>query len=74
MFDLIKVFVTDSVTEAYIVRDLLKANGIEAIVKDDKFMNSIIPVYSQSKGGIKIMVSQNDEEKAKEIISSCDKK
>ena len=65
----IQIFTTNNITEAYMVRDILEGNGIKTFIKDEKLIGAVIPAYSIAKGGIKIMISKDNEEKAKEVIT-----
>mgnify|MGYP002622807959 FL=1 len=46
----------------------LSDEGIEAVIKDDNIV-SINPVFAQAVGGIKILVDEEDYERATEILS-----
>jgi len=49
----------------------LSDEGIEAIIRDDNIV-SINPIIAQAVGGIKILVQDNDYDKALEILNTND--
>ena len=51
-----------------IIRGRLEAEGIETFVQDELTIQ-IDPLYSNALGGIKLMVQQQDAERANEILA-----
>jgi len=58
--------------EAHIVKAMLEDNGIYCFVKDE-YMVNMNWLYSNAVGGVKVMVGDDDYEKAMELISDNDK-
>lgn len=54
---------------AEIIKGKLEANGIPCFIADES-MGTMIPIYNQAIGGIKIKVFERDMEKAREIIDT----
>ncbi len=58
--------------EAHIVKAMLEDNGIHCFVKDE-YMVNMNWLYSNAVGGVKVMVGDDDYEKALELIAANDK-
>ncbi len=58
----------DSVFEANVVKELLAANGIPSMVKDEQ-VTVLLPMFG-SMTGVKLMVLEKDLDKATEIVDS----
>lgn len=55
--------------EAEMVKNLLENEGIEAFIKDD-IIGTIAPFYTTpGLGSVKLVVSSDDYEKAREIVA-----
>lgn len=61
-----------SVMDAHIVRVLLENNDIPCEVFDENVATAN-PLYIQAIGGVRLMVKEQDEEKALEILEQFDK-
>lgn len=57
----------DNPVEANIVRGLLLDHDIECFLKDENIVG-LNPLYSNATGGIKLMLKEEDLEKASQII------
>lgn len=68
MSELISVRVFDQRYEAEIAQGLLLEAGIESIIKADDCGGMLMGVSLIRKGGIKLMVSGEDLEKAEETL------
>ena len=53
--------------KAHIVKSLLKSNGIDCAISEDNFA-SVLPVHDSFSMGVKIMVREDDFEKAMAIL------
>ena len=56
---------------AEIIKGKLEANGISCYLGDE-YINSIMPIYNQLTGGVKLRVFARDLEKAKMVIAEDD--
>ena len=65
--DLFQVFASSNIYEANLVKTLLEGSEIKCIMLDENTIR-MNPLYSEALGGIKIMVSREDIERAKEVI------
>ncbi|MGN6637370.1 MAG: putative signal transducing protein [Mucilaginibacter sp.] len=54
---------------AEIIKGKLEANGIPCFIADES-MGTMIPIYNQAIGGVKIKVFEYDLEKARQIIDT----
>ncbi len=54
--------------EAFLVASLLHANGIETEVRDADIINTQW-MYSNAVGGVKVVVSDDDLERAREVLN-----
>lgn len=59
-------------SEALIYKGKLESEGIEVFIRDGNTVDSN-PLYSNAVGGVKLYVKQEDEEKAKTILSEVSK-
>ena len=57
--------------EALFLRSVLDAAGIEALIPDEHTV-SVQPLYAQAIGGIRILVHQEDAERAAELLDSAE--
>jgi hypothetical protein len=69
MTGLICIKVCLNKVEADIIKGLLKANSIDAIISEDT-CGGLRPDLAYHTGGIKILVKENDKEKALEILEN----
>ncbi len=60
-----------TVMDAHIVRVLLENNGIPSEVFDENIA-TVNPLYIQAIGGIRLMVSEQDKEKALLLLEQMD--
>ncbi|MDB5272269.1 MAG: hypothetical protein JWO58_636 [Chitinophagaceae bacterium] len=58
----------NSPIEANIVKGLLEANGIFSFLQDEHSIG-INPLYNIALGGIKLIVTAEDEERARTLLS-----
>lgn len=65
---LIPLHYFDSVTDAAIAKSRLAKHDIEAVIFDEH-ISSIYPMFGQILGGIRLMVHENDFEKAKMVLN-----
>lgn len=72
MSELVTVKVFDSRIEAEIAQGLLSEQGIESIINADDCGGMLMGVSLVRKGGIKLMVSGEDLEKAEEALEVLD--
>lgn len=56
---------------AEIIKGKLEANGISCYLGDE-YINTIMPIYNQLTGGVKLRVFERDLEKAKLVIAEDD--
>ena len=68
MANLIPLHYFDSLTDAAIMKSRLDKHGIEAVVFDEN-INSVYPMFGQAFGGVRLMVKEEDFEKAKLILN-----
>jgi hypothetical protein len=61
----------DSITDAAIYKSVLEEHGIEAIIFDEN-TSTVYPIFGQAFGGIRLMVKEQDFEKAREILEKLD--
>ncbi len=66
---LVKLTSFDLSQEAYLLRSYLESNGIPSYIFDEHTVGMNL-FYAQAIGGIRVMVNQNDLEKAKELLDS----
>ena len=66
--NLIPLHYFDSVTDAAIMKSRLATHNIEAIVFDEN-ISSVYPMFGQTLGGIRLMVREEDFEKAKLVLN-----
>jgi hypothetical protein len=57
-------------TQAEMARELLERNGIDARLRDEGFIG-VHPWLSNAVGGVKLVVSADDAEIAKEILEGA---
>jgi hypothetical protein len=57
-------------TEAEMARELLESNGIDALVRDAGLVG-VHPWLSNAVGGVKLVVSSDDAELAREILEDA---
>ena len=57
-------------TEAEMARELLESNGIDAVVRDAGLVG-VHPWLSNAVGGVKLVVSSDDAELAREILEDA---
>jgi len=57
-------------TEAEMARGLLESNGIDALVRDAGLVG-VHPWLSNAVGGVKLVVSSDDAELAREILEDA---
>jgi hypothetical protein len=55
--------------EANIVKGLLESNGIFCFLQDEHSIG-INPLYNLALGGVKLIVSSEDEERANEVLDN----
>lgn len=65
--ELIKVYCSISLNEVNFVKSLLEASGIEAVIFDEA-IGSIAPHYLFGQGGARVMVREQDQKIAGEIV------
>ena len=58
--------------EAEIVKGMLEANGIPAMLKDESLGGVISPYLSTENRGIKVLVNPEDEAAARQLIQNPD--
>ena len=58
--------------EAEIVKGMLEANGIPAMLKDESLGGVISPYLSTENRGIKVLVNPEDEAAARQLIPNPD--
>lgn len=61
------VFKTLNLIEAKLIKSVLEGSGIDVYVYDEN-ISMMEPFYSRAVGGIKLLVSDEQLEKAKEIL------
>ena len=64
---LIEVFRGD-LWEAELVKGLLRSAGVEAMIKDET-LSAIASPYSNTEGGVLVMVNKEEEVYAKKVVS-----
>jgi hypothetical protein len=57
--------------EAYLFRSVLEADGVEAFIPDE-YMSPLHPAPVLFTGGVRLLVRQEDVERAREILQSAD--
>ena len=62
----IEIFVTYDSVEAEIIKDLLESGGIETVIRSSKV--TPYPVNIGKMGEVKILVKEEDEETAEEML------
>jgi hypothetical protein len=69
-----EVFATMFQDEALVVKSLLESTGIEAMISSEHFID-VYPVFFPQEGGIKIVVSDEDEADALAVVAQfCETK
>lgn len=68
---LVTVYRTFSAADAQLVRSMLEASEIPAIVADEMAALTV-EGYSMTTGGIRVQVGEGDVEDARELITSKD--
>ena len=58
--------------EAEIIKGMLEANGIPAMLKDESLGGVISPYLSTENRGIKVLVNPEDEAVARQLIPNPD--
>ncbi len=58
--------------EAEIIKGMLEANGIPAMLKDESLGGVISPYLSTENRGIKVLVNPEDEAAARQLIPNPD--
>ena len=58
--------------EAEIIKGMLEANGIPAMLKDESIGGIISPYLSAEYRGIKVLVNPEDEAAARQLIQNPD--
>lgn len=66
--ELVTVATFSSAFNAHVYEGRLRAEGIEAYIKDEHTIQ-VNPFYSQALGGIKLQVKDTDIEEAKRILA-----
>jgi hypothetical protein len=69
MTELLKIYTTHSLSEAYMMKSLLEGNGVQCFMRDENVIR-INPLYSGPLGGIRLEVLSSQAEEAKNIISA----
>jgi hypothetical protein len=68
MAELITIATFQSVLDANVAQRKLEMEGVESYLADEN-MVSTLWIYSQAVGGVRLQVSDEDEQKAKEILN-----
>lgn len=64
---LVEVF-RGSLWEAELVKGLLTSAGVEAMIKDET-LSAIVSPYSNTEGGVLVMVNKEEEVYAKKVVA-----
>jgi hypothetical protein len=63
-----EVFATMFQDEALVVKSLIESTGIEAVISSEHILD-VYPIFFPQEGGIKILVSDEDEEDARAVVA-----
>lgn len=69
--DLIAVATFDTLSEAEMARNLLEAEGIEAVMQD-RPLASLLPPVALANGGIVLLVAEDEADRAREVLATPD--
>ncbi len=70
--ELITIRRFDNAIDAYIVKAHLEEKGITGYIFDEHIV-TLVPLYNVGVGGIKLKISENDREKALEVLAELDR-
>ena len=68
---LITLMTFDNSFEAHLLESKLADHDIESYIQDENFA-TLIPLYNNLLGGIKLMINSADLEKARQVLSEID--
>ena len=63
-----EVFATMFQAEALVVKSLIESTGIKAELSSEHFID-VYPIFFPQEGGIKVMVSDEDAEDARAVVT-----
>ncbi len=69
--DLVAVGTFENLSEAEVALSLLGAEGIAAVIKDQP-LASLLPPVAFANGGLTVLVSEDEVERAREVLSTPD--
>ncbi|HYD39976.1 MAG TPA: DUF2007 domain-containing protein [Anaeromyxobacter sp.] len=69
--DLVAVGTFENLSEAEVALSLLAAEGIAAVIKDQP-LASLLPPVAFANGGLTVLVSEDEVERAREVLAQPD--
>ncbi len=69
--DLVAVGTFENLSEAEVALSLLSAEGIAAVIKDQP-LASLLPPIAFANGGLTVLVSEDEVERAREVLTQPD--
>jgi hypothetical protein len=69
--DLVAVGTFENLSEAEVALSLLSAEGIAAVIKDQP-LASLLPPVAFANGGLTVLVSEDEVERAREVLAQPD--